>query len=476
MAPNLIVVVFDTLRYDAVQTDLARTPNLDRFASESAVFTNAWAEALPTIPFRRALYTGMRSYPWRHSLPDRGSFPHMLGWHAIPESQQTAAEYLSMRGYVTQLVSDLWHQFKPTMNFSRGFAGWDFIRGQEGDTHALSAASLGEGDAIDPTRIGPASYLHQVRGRRCDDDYFAAQVLDRAARFVEGIQGAGPYCLWVESFSPHEFWDPPMRFADEYSGGPAERNHIVPQALNPKKDQPAAEQRDIDRTVALYQGYCTFCDERFGRFMERLERSGALADSVVVVLSDHGTELWDKGQFGKSANRMHPYTTQINMMIRHPEGIGAGRRVDAFAQNQDVLPTLLGLLGVPHPALEGFDLWPLVTGDGAPRRDHVITGYDRFCSVRDPYWNLIIDTLDPARELRLFNLGEDPREERNVAAENPEVVTVQVARLEELLGAPLPATYRHRPIWGGDASPFLVRRLRERKLGPGESWQGSNQV
>lgn len=502
MPHNLIVLVFDTLRYDAVFGDVASIPNLRRFADQSVVFRNAWGEGLPTIPFRRALFTGMRSYPWRHHMPDRGSHPNLLGWHAIPEAHTTIAEYLYARGYATQLVSDLWHMLKPTQNFTRGFVSWDFIRGQEGDTFRLGAASFKTARDIDPSRIGPPSYLAQVRDRQSDDDYFVSRVLDRAGQFVRDIQGAAPYCLWVESFSPHEFWDPPMRYADAYFQKDGLQNYIVPQMLNAPQvaggmDALAQARRllhgapvsaanaratadDIARTKALYQGYCTFCDDRFGRFVETLERTGALDDTVVAVLSDHGTELWDKGQFGKAATRMYPYNTQMNLIIRHPHGEGAGTSVDAFVQNHDVLPTVLGLLGVPHPRVDGDHLWPLVVGgagaDSLHARDHVMTGWETWASVRDRDWNLLINTLDPAVGLKLFDRSADPDESENVAGQRPDIVRRQIARLEGLLGAPLPAVYQHRPLRGSGATPGGLRELRDEAAQPGERWVGSNQV
>ena len=503
MPRNLIVVVFDTLRYDAVFGDLARMPNLRRFAEQSVSFTNAWGEGLPTIPFRRALHTGMRSYPWRYNVGDRGSHPNILGWHAVPEDQTTAAEYLYARGYATQLVADVWHMFKATQNFTRGFVSWDYVRGQEGDTYRLGADSFKAAGQVDPTRMGPAAYLYQVRKRERDEDYFVAQVLDRAGSFVEQIQDAAPYCLWVESFSPHEFWDPPMRFADAYYQKDGLRNYIVPQLLNrvpasaagtnvaqnrrvtqgvnvlEPGQEPSAD--DVARTKALYQGYCTFCDERFGRFLDRLEQTGALRDSVVAVLSDHGTEVWDKGQFGKAGSRLYPYNTQINLIIRHPEGEGAGQRVDTFVQNQDVLPTLLGLLGVPHPRLDGDNLWPLVTGSAGANalkaRDHVVIGWDVFASVRDQEWNLIVNTTDPEKDLRLLHLPDDASESCNVASENPRVVARQIARLEAQLGMPLPAAYQHRPLRNLSATPGGLRQKRAQGPAlPGERWVGSNQV
>jgi arylsulfatase A-like enzyme len=471
---NLIVLCFDTLRRDALTTDLCRTPAFDRFAAEAVEYTNAWAEGLPTIPFRRAVHTGMRSYPWRRHVGDRGSHPNILGWHAIPEDQTTLAEFLYRRGYATGLISDVWHLFKATMNFVRGFVSWDFVRGQEGDTYTLSAASLQEPSPYGGRRLGPGSYLYQTRDRTQDEDYFVAQVLDRAAEWVEGNRANAPYFLWVDSFTPHEFWDPPTRFADAYYPGEGLLDHIVPQSLNRGPGRPAPRPEDVARTRALYQGYVTFADERLGRFLDRIERAGALRDTVVVLLSDHGTELWDHGQFGKSAPRLHPYNTQINWLVRHPD-VRARQTVDTFVQNQDVVPTLLHLLGVAPPPLDGRVVWPWAEGT-PPARDHVVIGWDVYASVRDHGWNLLLDVRDPAARPRLYDVVADPNEERDVAAEHPEVVARQLARLESLFGLPLPARFLHAPLPGLAATPGGLREIRRQRAQAGERWEGSNLV
>jgi arylsulfatase A-like enzyme len=288
------------------------------------------------------------------------------------------------------------------------------------------------------------------------------------------MRGAGPYLLWVESFTPHEFWDPPQRFADAYCApDPERRDHIVPQSLNRAADRSEPHPADLERTRALYRGYVSFADERFGRFLDRMERAGVLQDTVVAVLSDHGTELWDHGRFGKGGDRMHAYNTQINWMIRHPD---VARRHDdaAFAQNHDLVPTLLGLLGVRHPPLDGADAWPWTRT--APPRDHVVIGWGEHASVRDAEYNLLVNTLRPEAGARLYRLAEDPREEHDVAVEHPAIVARQLSRLESLLGGPLPARYGHRPAPGFAATTGGLAGIRRRLAAAGERWEGSNAV
>ena len=110
-----------------------RTPNLDALAAESVRFTSAFGECQPTLQMRRGLFTGRRSFPFRYNFDRRGQWPHLPGWHKIPPGQETIAEVLLARGYLTALIADTYHMFKPTVNFSRGFAHLDFIRGQETD-------------------------------------------------------------------------------------------------------------------------------------------------------------------------------------------------------------------------------------------------------------------------------------------------------------------------------------------------------
>ena len=134
---NVIVICLDTFRADMIgkeeKMSFVHTPVLDDFAKQSVTFTRCYGESQPTLQFRRTIMTGKCTCPWRYNPPRRGCVSGMGGWHMIPDEHETMAEMLVSRGYMTGRVSDVFHEFKPTMNLERGFITYVFVRGQECD-------------------------------------------------------------------------------------------------------------------------------------------------------------------------------------------------------------------------------------------------------------------------------------------------------------------------------------------------------
>src|SRR3712207_521535 len=108
---------------------------MDALARESLRFTRAYPESLPTICARRAIHTGMRTWPFRDWRHYKGVDVEVWGWQPIPEGQRTISEILKEEGYSTLFVTDTLHQFKASMNFQRGFDVFDFIRGETTDNY-----------------------------------------------------------------------------------------------------------------------------------------------------------------------------------------------------------------------------------------------------------------------------------------------------------------------------------------------------
>ena len=110
------------------------------------------------------------------------------------------AEMLLSRGYMTAFVADTYHMFKPTMNYSRGFAAYDFIRGQESDNwRAGSEKSIEEEmkkhvrEPVNWRRHGTLiQYLLNMRDRKTEEDYLPARVFARAFRAMEAAVPKAP--------------------------------------------------------------------------------------------------------------------------------------------------------------------------------------------------------------------------------------------------------------------------------------------
>ena len=476
---NVICICLDTFRADIIgegkKYSHTKTPNLDAFAEESIRFTQAFGEGQPTLQVRRALFTGMRSFPWRYNFDRRGHWHHAPGWHKIPPEQDTIAEVLLERGYLTALIADTYHMFKPTMNFSRGFAHLDFVRGQESDNWRSGHPRLIEDQLREHVRepinwqrhTGLVNYLLNQRHRRSEVDYSCARVFQSACEWLDDNHTAGPFFLWIDSFDPHEPWDPPKAYADLYFPDYIGKDFIT---LGAADEGDGATEDELRRVEALYLGEVTFVDKCTGWVLNKLDELNLCSDTLVVVVSDHGTQLRDQGRFGKGAGELHPFNTQLNLFIRHPSG-PQNHTVSAFVQNHDLMPTILGQLDISCDWTDGENLWPLVTGEKSAIRERIITGWAEFVtgnararvSVRDEHWNFCtaVGYTDENGD-ELFDVVNDPEEIHNVARDHPMVVSECRAEVEGSLGQPLPG----RLVEVCDPAPgpmthWLQKKLRE---------------
>ncbi|MEW6357760.1 MAG: sulfatase [Planctomycetota bacterium] len=450
MKPNLIVICCDTFRADIIGKDqplsFVKTPNLDRLAEEGVTFTKCYPEGLATMPVRRCFFTGVRTFPWRFDAPSEGMHMRVgAGWHPIPAEQDTMAEVLHDAGYMTGFVADVFHLFKPGCNFTRGFLSWDFIRGHENDMVRTGpfdrinlAAHVPDDQATPDRHPTVAQYLLNALDRSYEEDFYAPKVFRSAARWIEDNRKNQPFFLWVDSFSPHELWDPPRYYADAYFKDESVKDYILPQIVNSLEGRTEA---DIERTKALYYGFVTFVDRWIGHLFTTLDAAGLWDDTIVMFVSDHGTELMDKGIFSKSARKLYPYMTRLNWVVRHPDG-PRGTTCDAWTMNQDFFPTVMGLLGVECKVDDGFDVWRLATGRGEAVRGHVVTACQDFVCVRDDNFAAHMDVSKErdAAVHEVYDLQADPNEETNVLADHPDIARQAVERVEELTG-PFPVKF-----------------------------------
>jgi arylsulfatase A-like enzyme len=429
---NLITIISDTFRADHLGcygSERVKTPNLDRLASEGVVFTQAYADGLPTIPMRRVFYTGNSILPegqWRPLLPDDVTLAQILGQH----------------GFRSGLIADCYHLFKPNLNFHEGFHSWEWIRGQESDPWRSGPRAQ-----CDPTSRIPAhhrndnyielarQYLMNMQDRVLEEDYIVARSCRAAMNWLEQNDANRPFMLWLELFDPHEPWDAPQRFRDMYCDDyPIEDYHF---GYGVHGDDVREEDYPVLR--ALYAAEVTFVDSWIGRLLERVDDLGLRDDTLIVFTTDHGTHLGEQGCIQKTPGLLNSCVAQLPLIVRHPDRSFAGKRVAGLVSGMDVAPTLLSLLGVEGaPPMEGRNFWPLVTGEAESIRDHVLTGFGGFCAARTPEWHYFQRWRGPSegKGPALYDLKADPKELANVVAQHPDVVTQMQALLKEKF--PLP--------------------------------------
>ena len=227
--------------------------------------------------------------------------------------------------------------------------------------------------------------------------------------------------LWMDSFDPHEPWDPPRAF-DHYTD-PAYRGRRLIMPMGGRASD-WADEREVQHIRGLYAGEAESVDAALGPLFEALERLGYYEDSLILVVADHGHPLADHGKFLKGADRLYNELLQVPFLLRLPGGRRGGTRVGAMVQYHDVLPTLFDLMGLSGETedMHGRSFRALVDGtaDAAPAGAHrtaCITGYhagvDRVVRAAGVdgdgrNWSLILRPEGEPDEL--YDLDADPSE------------------------------------------------------------------
>jgi arylsulfatase A-like enzyme len=421
--PNVVVIVVDTFRADHAFGNRARTPNFDALTREGLSFTRFFPEAMPTVPARRSILSGRRTFPFRGWHPYSGLLPEP-GWAPLGDVQGAFTSVLRRAGYWTAYATD-----NTSLGFSppwRGFRhSFDrFVRrgGQFGGrSDGVSAAELRHWlppEIDDPdNRDRILRYLANGRYSHDETKSFAARVFRDGARVLEEAVRHRPFALVVDTFEPHEPWTPPRRYVDMY-GDP---DYHGPEPARPyyaaasRYLHGARGQVLLDRMRALYAAEVTMTDRWMGVFLDKLHDLGLENDTVILLVSDHGIYLGDHGYTGKIPSRLHPELIHVPLVIVHPERRRAGQRSRYFAQTHDVAPTVLAMAGVPAPgSMNGVDLSGLFGGGQPHARPYAYGGYTNSFYIRTERWKLFGDNR--GRDFHLHDPRRDSNEYRNVAA------------------------------------------------------------
>jgi arylsulfatase A-like enzyme len=432
---NVIFVINDSLRPDHLGcygNDWIKTPNIDAFAQESALFTDAHSEALPTLPYRTSCFTGRFTLPFR-------------GWQRIEHTDVLLAEVLWNQGITSALITDVYHMHKPTMSYERGFDTVKWVRGHEGDPLVVDKSidvdvdsfykPNGKGDGKEKkVRAMAEQYLRNRAHWKTDEDCMIAQVVKEGIKWLDEQSNRDNLFLWLDCFDPHEPWDPMPPF-DEMYVDPEYTGQRIPFPI-PGYTEGYLDKDEIKCIRALYAGKVSQCDKWMGIFFDHLRELGLFDNSLIVFNSDHGEPIGDHGFIRKAFRTPYIEETQIPLIVRHPEGLGAGSRFDCPVNTPEIMPTVLDFFNVKVPKrVHGESLLPILKSEKDKIRDFAISGRYDFCHrimTREWALNCYLPHID--HEDELFDRINDYTEQNNVIDQHADVRDRLELQLRRFLG------------------------------------------
>jgi arylsulfatase A-like enzyme len=385
---NCILISLDTVRADHLSCyGYARntSPNLDRFAREGCLFTHAFAASSWTIPSHASIFTSL--YPSSHLLQTADD--------RLIEGAVTLAEVLQAHDYSTAAFVTgpaLSHEF----GFGRGFGLYDdFTVTMSQEVGDLSDDVAGE-------------RLNQIPTNHFITTLASNWLADR---------GDAPFFLFLHYWDVHsDYVAPPpfdRQFDTEYLGDEDGR-HL---AKRREQLESTLAQRDLEHLVALYDEEIAHTDAHLGAILRVLDKMDMAGRTLVVVTSDHGEGFLEHGKL-LHGNTLYDELIHVPLIFRMPGRLSANRRIDGNVSHVDIMPTILGLLGLPGPMhIQGKDL-TAVLQNGARIPDRVVYSEVRLTEAlrcaADRGFKAITDLR--SRESRLFRMSPTPDEPVDVAS------------------------------------------------------------
>jgi len=454
LSMKIFVVIFDTLRKDHTGkiygNNWIRTPNFDAFARDCLIFDRAYPESLPTIPVRRAIHTGIRTFPFNHEFQNlrTDDFVESPGWTPIPHDQMHISEYMSQNAYTTSFITSTYHQFKPNMNFHLGFHQWHLIRGHEYDKyraqmrekrneisqkikkHIVIKTNKNRA-SIQTQKLLLKKYFANIQDRKSEEDWFPARTFKKAIEFIEDtVKLRNVFCL-IDEFDPHEPWNPPKKYLDLYLDENYTGNKIIQPIYGENLDYLSED--ELGCMKACYAGEVSLCDNWFGFFINKLKEMNIYEGSLIILISDHGHSLGDHGAVGKIPTFMYPELVDIPFIIKPPGGIDGPKRIKkSYVYDHDILPTIYGFIESEKPDIfDGKDLSIFVDEKDhlLDSRDYITCGMSLWTLYKDDKYALI--TSNDKTDQKLFNLSKDPKWNENIAIDNQDICNDLFKKIEE---------------------------------------------
>ncbi len=396
--PNILFIAVDDMNdwvgfLDGNPGMKIHTPNIDRFAASSMIFTNAHTPAPACAPARTAILTGVH-----HARSGVGNVYWGDGpkWREFPalKDVETLEQFFKNRGYKTLGAGKIYHSQAPpwTATSQAEPANWDFYFPSAYISHPFQIRAPKEviypPDVDNESRPGGKGWWTWGPIQVPDNKMADYHVVDWA-RYQLSQEHKKPFFLAAGVWKPHDPWEVPRKYFDLYPLDsivlPVCKENDLDDAVDHGRRwifQWVVDNHQWKKIVQAYAAAITFSDAMVGRLLDAFENSQYADNTIVVLWSDHGMHMGEKENFEKFT--LWEESTRVPLVISVPGLTRAGSRCDQPVSLMDIYPTLAELTGFERPShLDGQSLVPQIKDPEAGRKP-VITSY-KFAWAEKPF-------------------------------------------------------------------------------------------
>ncbi len=431
---NVLLLYMDDLRPELAcyGQEHIHSPNIDALAAKGVKFTNAYCNVAVCGASRASMLTGLR--PTRHRFRDYKTFVQ-----DDTPNVKTLPQLFKENGYICISNGKIYHHLDDRMSdWDEVWRPYAFEENSEGLKPTDWWQSLWRDYLLPENKAvykqsdrGPAYEKTEV----ADTAYIDGLMTQKVIRDLEKLkQSNQTFFLTAGFISPHLPFNAPARHWDKYV-----RDHInLPTNNKPAQDEPQVlrfpsheirQYTDIpsidelipdEQATSLIHGYyatVSYVDALIGEILNKLKELDLEKNTIVVLVSDHGYNLQEHGQWAKWT--YHSTSTQVPLIISSPIFNNSGK-TQALVELVDLYPTFVELCGLESAPeqLDGQSMVPLLNNHQKQGKDHVLinnrTAYT-IKTARYSYTELLHEDNDQVMARALYDHANDEREEKNVA-------------------------------------------------------------
>jgi arylsulfatase A-like enzyme len=365
------MVMFDSLNRRFLPPygcDFTDAPNFSRLAQHSAVFHNCYGGSMPCMPARREMHTG------------RYNFLHR-SWGPLEPFDDSVPEMLRLAGVYTHLATDHPHYWEDGgATYHNRFSSFEFFRGQEGDHWKGHVADPKIPKAVSWRRGNPwrQDWINRQYVRSIED-HPQWRTVSAGLEFIDTNKAEDRWFLQIECFDPHEPFVSSdahrRRYPHQYEGA-----HFDWPDYRPVLESEA----EVEHARLEYSALLSMCDDSLGRVLDAMDANDMWKDTLLIVCTDHGFLLGERGWWGKNVQPWFDETIHTPLFVWDPRAGAAGVERRSLVQTVDLGPTLLDFFGVARTAdMQGRSIGPVVAEDRPVREAGLFGIYGGHVCVTD---------------------------------------------------------------------------------------------